>query len=202
MEKQTCSSPKLPSTSTFAIISRCAEQASIYISRNRPATSLMRNEQIFTISELEAEQYISTRNANPITFGLRIGGGRNHGDLPFYKLFSLGQLNDLQGYKRNRFTGESKAFINTELRKQLIQNPKHAHPPTLRHPRLLRHRPRLVRHRKKRPHLARRLRRRHLPNPLQRTIHHKPRRRLLQRRIHAHHVHHRQLHKIEREEQD
>jgi len=79
------------------------------------------NEQIFSISELEAEQYISTRNANPITFGVRIGGGRNHGDLPFYKLFSLGQLNDLQGYKRNRFTGESKAFVNTELRKQIVQ---------------------------------------------------------------------------------
>jgi len=79
------------------------------------------NEQVFTISELEAEQYISTRNTNPVTFGLRIGGGRNHGNLPFYKLFSLGQLNDLQGYKRNRFTGESKAFINTELRKQLVQ---------------------------------------------------------------------------------
>ena len=78
-------------------------------------------ENIASISELELEQYFSTYHKNPLTFGLRLGGGHAFGQLPFYKLFSLGQLNDLRGYKRNRFTGNSKAFLNTELRYQITQ---------------------------------------------------------------------------------
>ncbi|MCF0069036.1 outer membrane protein assembly factor [Dyadobacter sp. CY261] len=74
-----------------------------------------------SISELELEQYLSTHNKNPLTLGLRLGGGIAKGKLPFYKLFSLGQLNDLRGFKRNRFTGESKGFLNTELRWQLTE---------------------------------------------------------------------------------
>ncbi|WP_229212549.1 BamA/TamA family outer membrane protein [Dyadobacter soli] len=74
-----------------------------------------------SISELEIEQYLSTHRKNPLTLGLRLGGGIAKGQLPFYKLFSLGQLNDLRGFKRNRFTGESKGFLNTELRWQLTE---------------------------------------------------------------------------------
>ncbi len=74
-----------------------------------------------SISELDIEQYLSTHSKNPLTLGLRLGGGIAKGQLPFYKLFSLGQLNDLRGFKRNRFTGESKGFLNTELRWQLTQ---------------------------------------------------------------------------------
>ncbi len=73
------------------------------------------------ISELEIEQYLSTYTRNPITVGIRLGGGLTNGQLPFYKLLSLGQLNDLHGFKTNRFTGESKAFLNTELRWQLAE---------------------------------------------------------------------------------
>ncbi len=74
-----------------------------------------------SISELELEQYVSTYTKNPLTLGVKLGGGVTSGELPFYKLFSLGQLNDLEGFKRNRFTGESKAFLNTELRWQLTE---------------------------------------------------------------------------------
>lgn len=78
-------------------------------------------DKVFSVSELELEQYASTRTKNPLTFGLRLGGGITKGQLPFYKLFSIGQLNDLGGYKRNRFTGQSKAYLNTELRYQLTE---------------------------------------------------------------------------------
>ena len=74
-----------------------------------------------SISRFEIENYLSTYNQNPITLGLRLGGGTTSGELPFYKLFSLGQMNDLHGFKRNRFTGQSKAFLNTELRVQLTE---------------------------------------------------------------------------------
>jgi hypothetical protein len=76
---------------------------------------------LFSISEVEIEQYLSTYNKNPLTLGLRLGGGFSEGQTPFYKMLSLGQLNDLRGYKRNRFTGRARAFLNTELRYQLVQ---------------------------------------------------------------------------------
>lgn len=74
-----------------------------------------------SISQIEIENYFSTYSKNPVTLGLRLGAGTTSGELPFYKLFSLGQLNDLHGFKRNRFTGQSKAFLNSELRVQVTE---------------------------------------------------------------------------------
>lgn len=74
-----------------------------------------------SITELEIENFFSTYTRNPITLGLRVGGGTTGGELPFYKLFSLGQMDNLLGFKRNRFTGESKAYFNSELRLQLAR---------------------------------------------------------------------------------
>jgi len=76
---------------------------------------------VFSISEFEIQQFISTYSKNPLTLGLRAGGGVNAGHTPFYKMLSIGELNDLRGYKRNRFSGSAKAFMNTELRYQLIE---------------------------------------------------------------------------------
>lgn len=92
----------------------------VQLSQQAGHVSQARND-LASISELEVEQYLSTHSKNPLTLGLRFGGGIAKGQLPFYKLFSLGQLNDLRGFKRNRFTGESKGFLNTELRWQLTE---------------------------------------------------------------------------------
>src|SRR6185312_5924590 len=74
---------------------------------------------ISSITELEIENFFSTYNRNPITVGIRAGAGTTGGELPFYKLFSLGQMDNLLGFKRNRFTGHSKAYFNSEVRLQL-----------------------------------------------------------------------------------
>lgn len=92
----------------------------IQLTQQAGHVSQSRND-LASISEVEMEQYLSTHSKNPLTLGLRLGGGIAKGQLPFYKLFSLGQLNDLRGFKRNRFTGESKGFLNTELRWQLTE---------------------------------------------------------------------------------
>jgi hypothetical protein len=78
-------------------------------------------ETLASLMELEFENYFSTYTKNPFTVGLQLGGGISDGPLPFYKLFSLGQTNNLHGFKRNRFTGESKAFLNTEVRYQVVE---------------------------------------------------------------------------------
>lgn len=78
-------------------------------------------DKLASVGQLQMENYISTYARNPLTLGLQLGGGITEGQLPFYKLFSLGQTNNLNGFKRNRFTGESKAFLNTEIRWQLTE---------------------------------------------------------------------------------
>ncbi len=57
----------------------------------------------------------------PVTLGLKLGGSKTYGEVPFYKLKYLGQSNDLRGYLRNRFTGESTIFVNAELRWEITE---------------------------------------------------------------------------------
>lgn len=76
---------------------------------------------IASIAAVKIEHFLSTYNRNPITLGIAAGSGWTSGELPFYKLFSLGQLNDLHGFKRNRYTGDSKAYLNTEIRWQIVE---------------------------------------------------------------------------------
>ena len=78
-------------------------------------------EKLASITEFELENYVSTYSRNPVTLGLQLGGGLTDGPLPFYKLFSLGQTNNLHGFKQNRFTGEAKAFLNSEVRWQITE---------------------------------------------------------------------------------
>ncbi|MBA4057179.1 MAG: hypothetical protein C0490_20875, partial [Marivirga sp.] len=79
------------------------------------------DQNLVSLSEIEIENYLSTTSRKPLTFGLRAGGGITDGDLPYYKLLSLGQFNNLQGYRRNRFSGESRAYFNSELRWQFSE---------------------------------------------------------------------------------
>ncbi len=62
--------------------------------------------------------------ARPFTLGLKIGGVTHQGMTPFYDLHYLGQKSNLRGFRQNRFTGETLAFLNTDLRIQLINNPR------------------------------------------------------------------------------
>ena len=53
----------------------------------------------------------------PVTLVLKLGGSKNYGEqIPFYKYAHLGQFSNLRGYKRNRFTGDASAYLNSELR--------------------------------------------------------------------------------------
>ncbi len=66
------------------------------------------------------EYYISTLNEKKVTLGLRFGGAKGYGDIPFYKMPNLGGSNGLRGYTGQRFTGDSKIYFNSELRWQLL----------------------------------------------------------------------------------
>lgn len=73
------------------------------------------------VLEGSLEYYLSSRNRHPITFGLRLGAADSHGDVPWYDLPTLGDYNGLRGYFHHRFTGKSKAYVQTELRFQFLE---------------------------------------------------------------------------------
>ncbi len=56
----------------------------------------------------------------PLFLGLKGGGAISNGDIPFYKLVNIGQNNYLRGYRKNRFAGESMAFLNSDLKLQIL----------------------------------------------------------------------------------
>lgn len=55
-----------------------------------------------------------------ITLGVRLGGAVNVGDFSFYQANTLGGQVNLRGYHRNRFSGRSAAYLNTDLRVRLF----------------------------------------------------------------------------------
>lgn len=85
------------------------------------ATILNKDNLSYGTLEGVLEYYYSTKTALPVTFGLKIGGETSHGDVPFYKLPSLGATNGLRGYFQNRFTDESLLYFNASLRFQFIE---------------------------------------------------------------------------------
>ncbi len=51
----------------------------------------------------------------PVIIGLKGGGALSSGEIPFYKMYNLGQNNYLRGYRKNRFVGESMVFFNSDV---------------------------------------------------------------------------------------
>ena len=75
----------------------------------------------FGVTQGYLEGYLTGHFKRPVTLAFRFGGSKSYGDVPFYKLKYLGQRNDLRGFLRNRFTGKSTIFFNSELRMELAE---------------------------------------------------------------------------------
>lgn len=73
----------------------------------------------FGVASGEIEYYLSSRNKHPFTLGLRLGGADSHGDVPWYKLPTLGFTHGLRGFVETRFAGGASTYFNSELRYQL-----------------------------------------------------------------------------------
>ena len=73
----------------------------------------------FGLTQAFAEYYGTVKLGIPVTLALKGGGAKNYGtdaDIPFYKFASIGQLTNLRGYYRNRFSGDGSLYFNSELR--------------------------------------------------------------------------------------
>ena len=70
--------------------------------------------------DAEASLYISVGEKKSYTLGLRGGYSQTYGDTPFYEKSAIGQQSNNRGFRRNRFIGDSAAFLNTDLRIHLF----------------------------------------------------------------------------------
>jgi hypothetical protein len=71
----------------------------------------------FGLAETYLKYFGSAKILLPVTLVIKVGGSKNYGEqIPFYKYAHLGQFSNLRGYKRNRFTGNASAYLNSELR--------------------------------------------------------------------------------------
>lgn len=61
-----------------------------------------------------------TLNPLATTVASRVGGAHNFGEFTFFNANYLDLLDNMRGYRRNRFAGRSAAYWNTELRTRLF----------------------------------------------------------------------------------
>jgi hypothetical protein len=60
--------------------------------------------------------YATPNGTFPVTIGLRLGAMTNIGDYKFYQANTIGNRDNLRGFRNQRFSGRSAYFANTELR--------------------------------------------------------------------------------------
>jgi hypothetical protein len=71
----------------------------------------------FGLAETYLKYFGTAEILLPVTLVVKLGGSKNYGrQIPFYTYTHLGQFSNLRGYKRNRFTGDASAYMNSELR--------------------------------------------------------------------------------------
>ncbi|MCY7409204.1 MAG: BamA/TamA family outer membrane protein, partial [Chitinophagales bacterium] len=69
----------------------------------------------FTNSEVSLEFYQTSRTLIPITLGIKGGAAHATGDVPFYELNTVGRTTGLHGYDRDRFSGNTSAYLDNQL---------------------------------------------------------------------------------------
>ncbi len=74
----------------------------------------------FTRFQSEVAYYKTIRLPAKIVFATRLGAGHNFGDYEFYQAQILDGNENLRGFRKTRFFGNSKLYNNTEIRTRLF----------------------------------------------------------------------------------
>lgn len=96
-----------------------------FLAENTTYTTISGTSGNFGLAESYLKYFGTAKILIPVTLVVKLGGSKNYGQqIPFYKYTHLGQFSNLRGYKRNRFTGDASAYLNSELRFHLgkVQN--------------------------------------------------------------------------------
>jgi len=91
-----------------------------FLAENTSYTTLEGASGNFGLAETYLKYFGTVKIFIPVTLVVKLGGSKNYGEhIPFYKYTYLGQFSNLRGYKRNRFSGDASAYMNSELRLHL-----------------------------------------------------------------------------------
>jgi hypothetical protein len=97
----------------------------------RNLAALNETSNTFSYYESSLALYQSFRLPARLTFALRVGGGINTGTYQFYQAQILDGKNELRGFRKTRFYGDSKFYTNTEVRVKLLSFRSYLFPATL-----------------------------------------------------------------------
>jgi len=81
---------------------------------------IMENKKTFFKIEAFGAYFATLKTFTEFTFGLKAGGGAVIGDYPFFESIFIGGSDDLRGYSRRRFAGDSGIYGQFELRTYLF----------------------------------------------------------------------------------
>jgi predicted phosphodiesterase len=85
----------------------------------------------FSSHETSLSLYQSFRIPSRITYALRVGGGLNTGNFELYQAQILDGRTELRGYRKTRFYGDKKLYVNSEIRIKLTTFRSYLFPATL-----------------------------------------------------------------------
>jgi len=71
------------------------------------------------LKQVSSDLSVFTKITKKLIWANRIGAGRNFGQFEFFQAQYLGAEDNLRGYRKNRFAGFGRLFVNTELRLKL-----------------------------------------------------------------------------------
>ena len=77
------------------------------------------NNASYDVTQLNSEFTFYLPLGKGLVLANRFGGGHNFGDYEFYQAQYLGSEDNLRGYRKYRFAGDSKVFNNLELRMKI-----------------------------------------------------------------------------------
>lgn len=90
------------------------------------------NNNSYTVTQLNSDfTFYVNLVENTLVFANRFGGGHNFGNFEFYQAQYLGSEDNLRGYRKYRFAGQSKLYNNAELRLRLANFRTYLFPGTL-----------------------------------------------------------------------
>ncbi len=91
-----------------------------FLAENTSYTTINGASGNFGLAETYLKYFGTVKLLIPVTLVVKVGGSKNYGQhIPFYKYTFLGQYSNLRGYRRNRFSGDASAYMNSEVRLHL-----------------------------------------------------------------------------------
>lgn len=96
------------------------QRGSLFSLSGKHLAGLSKGSGTFSSYDASLSVFHSFRERSRVVFAGRVGGGINHGDYPFYQAQVLDGKTMLRGFRKTRFHGDARLFVNVEARVRLL----------------------------------------------------------------------------------